>query len=511
MNSSTSSTSSTQELDSPSPLCHEESFHTRTECISSNLQVIPYHKLVDLQFINKGAYGTVYSALHSDWRTRVAVKFFPKERHLVDRERKKILKEAEILHKARFSFILSIMGICNEEDNIGIVTEYMPNGSLNQLLHEDNPSPEIVWPLRFRILYEIALGVNFLHNMTPPLLHHDLKTPNILLDSEFHVKIADFGFSQWRKLSLSVSDQNSTGGTIIYMPPEMYEPNIKNSRESVKHDMYSYSIIMWEVLSRKQPYEDAVSHMQIMYCVANGRRPDTSEESLPSDIPHRDLFVTLMQSGWASDPNERPAFLKCLLELEPVIRRYDDISILEGILQIKKTRNNISCISTPSHPVEENIHPFISVQNTCQVPSQECTTIVSKLSCSPDEKEIIRWKPSSDRKPTDEVPFPNSYTGTLVDPEQESPSTTQMWIQQKRDQIINQMTEACLNQCLDALISNHLILKEEYELIRSKDTRCAKVRELIDTCDFKGEGFARIIVQKLKENKQFGLRPFPEI
>lgn len=50
--------------------------------------------------------------------------------------------------------------------------------------------PDVAWPLRFRILHEIALGVNYLHNMSPPLLHHDLKTQNILLDSEFHVKVS---------------------------------------------------------------------------------------------------------------------------------------------------------------------------------------------------------------------------------------------------------------------------------------------------------------------------------
>lgn len=52
--------------------------------------------------------------------------------------------------------------------------------------------PDILWCLRFRILYEIALGVNYLHNMNPPLLHHDLKTQNILLDDEFHVKVGLF-------------------------------------------------------------------------------------------------------------------------------------------------------------------------------------------------------------------------------------------------------------------------------------------------------------------------------
>lgn len=53
--------------------------------------------------------------------------------------------------------------------------------------------PEVAWPLRFRILHEITLGVNYLHNMNPPLLHHDLKTQNILLDNEFHVKVTTLG------------------------------------------------------------------------------------------------------------------------------------------------------------------------------------------------------------------------------------------------------------------------------------------------------------------------------
>ncbi|XP_069813494.1 receptor-interacting serine/threonine-protein kinase 2 [Dendropsophus ebraccatus] len=516
MNSSSSNASSgsgSRELGSSSPALYpEENLYSRTSCISSNLQDIPYYKLTDLHFINKGAYGTVHRAFHSDWRICVAVKFFPKERHLVQSERTKILKEAEILHKARFSYILPILGICNDEDNIGIVTEYMPGGSLNQLLHEDNPLTTIVWPLRFRMLYEIALGVNFLHNMSPPLLHHDLKTQNILLDSELHVKIADFGLSKWRMLSQSFSDQNPPGGTIIYMPPEMYEPSIKNSRGSVKHDMYSYAIIVWEVLSRKQPYEGATNPMQIMYTVAKGNRPDISVESLPAGIPHRDLFVSMMQSGWAADPNDRPAFLKCILELEPVIKMYDEILMLEGILQIKKTRNNISYSSAHSQPVEENIRPNrIPTESSPPMSSSGFPTDCNRYpisACSPHDTgdEIIKragWNPSSSS---------TQFTGTSIcmHPEQESPSTVLMWVQQKRDRIINQMTDACLNQCLDALISKMIIFKEDYELIKSQCTRSGKVRNLIETCDLKGEMFARIIVQKLKENSQNDLQPFPE-
>ncbi|XP_053323194.1 receptor-interacting serine/threonine-protein kinase 2 isoform X3 [Spea bombifrons] len=483
-NSSCSNYSSSQETET-----------IQTASISSSLQSIPYSKLTNLTFINRGAYGTVNRACHADWRVKVAVKFFPMERHLEARERDKILKEAEILHKARFSYILPILGICNENNYLGIVTEYMTNGSLNQMLHQENPAPEIVWPLRFRILYEIALGVNFLHNMEPSLLHHDLKTQNILLDSEFHVKIADFGLSKWRMFSSShsLSDQSSPRGTIVYMPPEEYEPSIKNRRGSVKHDMYSYAIIMWEVLSRKQPYEGATNPLQVMYSVAQGKRPDLSEESLPFNIPHRDIFVSFMERGWSKEPDERPAFLKCLMELEPVVQNYDEISILEGILQIKKARSNVNSDSGQSQ--KDSYTPEKPPRYT--TPSDE-----SKY----NEPIAPPCTPYYFPGPSDADKIP------ISSPIQESSSSSSLekWIQSKRSEIVDQMTEACLNQCLDSLISKGHLMKEDYEQIRSRDTRCSKVRQLIDTCDKQGEQFARIVVQKLIDNKQNGLQPFPE-
>ena len=65
----------------------------------------------------------------------------------------------------------------------------MAEVSLGLCVVQKESYPHLHWALRLRILYQIALGVNFLHNMTPPLLHHDLKTQNILLDGEFHVKV----------------------------------------------------------------------------------------------------------------------------------------------------------------------------------------------------------------------------------------------------------------------------------------------------------------------------------
>ncbi|XP_054451770.1 receptor-interacting serine/threonine-protein kinase 2 isoform X2 [Pteronotus mesoamericanus] len=487
-----------------------------TEPICSALPAVPSHKLADLRFLSRGASGTVSSARHADWRVQVAVKHLHIHTPLLDSERNDVLREAEILHKARFSYILPILGICNEPEFLGIVTEYMPNGSLNELLHRKTEYPDVAWPLRFRILHEIALGVNYLHNMNPPLLHHDLKTQNILLDDEFHVKIADFGLSKWRMMSLSQSRNSKSapeGGTIIYMPPENYEPGQK-SRASVKHDIYSYAVITWEVLSRKQPFEEVTNPLQIMYSVSQGHRPDTSEESLPFDIPHRALMVSLIESGWAQNPDERPSFLKCLIELEPVLRTFEEISFLEAVMQLKKTKE--SCGSSQLHKSSASPGTSRSLSapqdnDFVSRKTQDFSTLLHlPVNHSWDNMFVAQRASFGDHK-TALCSLAINPLSAKGNSERSQPGVAQQWIQSKREDIVNQMTEACLNQSLDALLSRDLIMKEDYELISTKPTRTAKVRQLLDTTDIQGEEFAKVIVQKLKDNKQMGLQPYPEI
>ncbi|KAI1243493.1 hypothetical protein IHE44_0001119 [Lamprotornis superbus] len=534
----------------------------RAGALSYGLPSIPSSKLSDLRFISRGAYGTVSAARHADWRVPVALKCL--QGPLLDSDRNHLLKEAEILHKARFTYILPILGICNEPEFLGIVTEYMTNGSLNQLLHGKDVYPDIPWCLRFRILYEIALGVNYLHNMNPPLLHHDLKTQNILLDDEFHVKIADFGMSKWRVISMSQSRSESSlpeGGTIIYMPPEDYNPSQK-TRASVKHDIYSYAVIMWEVMSRKQPFEEVINPLQIMYSVSQGQRLDLSEGSLSVDIPHRGLIIRLMESGWAQNPDERPSFLKCIIDLEPVLRTFDEIAVLEAVILLKRSKSlyesqsiyqsgkkanveqislniplnpekptyssSIQCDALPLRSISPDISKFKSIPqynilssdgNSGCLHSLSSQSTDGNLSVTQSAKLLVHPYStvlSSDRSISDASSSASYVLRSSPIPSDFVLETTQQnvahqWIQSKREQIIDQMTEACLNQSLDALLSRFLLMKEDYELISTKPTRTSKVRQLLDTSDSQGEEFARIIVQKLKDNKQLGLQPYPDI
>ncbi|XP_034559581.1 receptor-interacting serine/threonine-protein kinase 2-like isoform X2 [Notolabrus celidotus] len=539
--------------------------------LTSTLPVIPYQKLTDLYYLSRGGFGTVFKAQHSDWRTTVAIKCLKLDAPVGERERNCLLKEAEVLHKARFNYIIQIFGICNEPEFFCIVTEFMSNGSLDLLLHEKDMYPLLAWPLRLRILYEIALGVNFLHNMNPPLLHHDLKTQNILLDGEFHVKIADFGLSKWRQLSVSKgsgSKPTEMGGTVIYMPPEKYEHS-KSRRADVKHDMYSYAIIMWEVLSRQIPFEDVTNPIQIMFSVLRGMRPDTGLDSLPAEIPSRETLISLMTCGWTSNPDERPSFLKCLIELEPMVRRFDEIDFLEAVLEIKKTKlmGRSGCCSAQSECAKRTEEESLNMLKDVHSPWPESSTSGSG-SCSSQDTDIsLPGALTSSNAPPSKEGLPSSFLAHNLEPPeslkdncpvndlngyqsarpmtdlnipikprlpaseyetqlnnltlkpqqqdyspplQHSPPSQGLlaqWISTRREEIVSQMTEACLNQSLDALLSRTLLMQEDYEFVKNQLTRTAKVRQLLDNCH--NEDFCRIVVRKLHDNKQMGLQPYP--
>lgn len=538
----------------------------------STLPVIPYQKLTDLYYLSRGGYGTVFKAQHSDWRTTVAIKCLKLDSPFGERERSSLLKEAEVLHKARFNYIIQIFGVCNEPEFFCVVTEFMSNGSLDLLLHEKEMYPTLPWPLRLRILYEIALGVNYLHNMNPPLLHQDLKTQNILLDGEYHVKIADFGLSKWRHLSvskLSGSKPTEMEGTVIYMPPEKYDPsaNNKSRRADVKHDMYSYAIIMWEVLSRQIPYDEMTNPMQIMFSVLGGTRPDTSMDSLPAHVPNREILVSLITSGWTVNPDERPSFLKCLIELEPMVRSFDDIDFLEAVLEIKKSKRRAECGSASPPPsgskrVDEDMlrdrpSPLMerpgSRSGSCSSTETDISLPRSLIGCNdlpskglpssfimPEQPEPLKSSSINNlnghqspehmnlnipvnngaafsecsTEPDNAILKPDPQKpGYCSPPRQHSPplrGPLEEWIGSRREEIVSQMTDACLHQTLDALISQELIMQEDYELVVNQLTRTAKVRKLLDNCHrHRSEDFCRIVVSKLYLNRQTGLKPYP--
>ncbi|XP_016076448.1 PREDICTED: receptor-interacting serine/threonine-protein kinase 4 [Miniopterus natalensis] len=285
--------------------------------------------------VGSGGFGQVYKVRHVHWKTWLAIKCSP-SLHVDDRERMELLEEAKKMEMAKFRYILPVYGIC--QDPVGLVMEFMETGSLEKLLASE-PLP---WDLRFRIVHETAVGMNFLHCMSPPLLHLDLKPANILLDAHYHVKISDFGLAKCNGLSHS-HDLSMDGlfGTIAYLPPERIRE--KSRLFDTKHDVYSFAIVIWGVLTQKKPFADERNILHIMVKVVKGHRPE-----LPPICRARPRacsnLLRLMQRCWHGNPRERPTFQEITSETEDLCDKPDD--------EVKETTPDLD-VKDPPEPKTE--------------------------------------------------------------------------------------------------------------------------------------------------------------
>nr|XP_013042657.2 ankyrin repeat and protein kinase domain-containing protein 1 [Anser cygnoides] len=264
--------------------------------------------------VASGGFGCVYQVKHRRWRTVYAVKCSPYLLQDSSAERTSVnclMEEATKMEKIKFQHIVTIYGVCNSP--LGIVMEYMARGSLEKIL----PTHKMSWQLKFRVIHEMGLAMNFLHSMTPPLLHLDLKPGNILLDGNMHVKISDFGLSKWMEQSsrMQYIESSALRGTLSYIPPEMFLQNTKPP--GIKYDVYSFGIVIWEVLMQKKPYAGA-NMMAIIVKVAAGKRPclEPTSDDWPGECQQ---MVDLMKRCWDQDPKQRPSFTDIPVETDMLL------------------------------------------------------------------------------------------------------------------------------------------------------------------------------------------------
>lgn len=260
--------------------------------------------------IGQGAFGRVYRA---KWRgTNVAVKaLYTNGLNLTGQEIEDLRAEIATLSALRHPNILLFMGACTEAPHACLVTEYMPRGSLWDLLHapDENTATNPAAKLRplemnyiLRASLDVAKGMAYLHSASPPILHRDLKSPNLLLDDSFGVKISDFGLARVKASTLTMTGGT---GTFQWMAPEV----LANQRYTEKADIYSYGIILWELLTREVPYGEMQQIQVAIAVLTTGLRP-----TIPNDTPAG--LRKLITDCWHADALQRPDFLEIIERLE---------------------------------------------------------------------------------------------------------------------------------------------------------------------------------------------------
>eukprot|EP00727_Mastigamoeba_balamuthi_P002775 m51a1_g12495 putative serine threonine-protein kinase ctr1-like (410) ;mRNA; r:72-1747 len=221
--------------------------------------------------LGQGSYGTVYQA---QWRgTEVAAKVIILGKN-VDVDEEKLLQEVSIMKSLRHPSLLLFMCYVKTYEKLVIVTEFMPHGSLLDLL-SDKAMP-INTSLKLRILNDVAAGMAYLHGSNPPIIHCDLKSPNILLSESMQAKVCDFGLTviaQKHSSSTTQSD-DSVLGSLLWSAPEI----INHGVFSTKSDVYAFGIMLWEMVTRELPYKDMNPVLVSSYVAEKNLRPDVGPE-----------------------------------------------------------------------------------------------------------------------------------------------------------------------------------------------------------------------------------------
>ncbi|KAF8704108.1 hypothetical protein HU200_031596 [Digitaria exilis] len=195
--------------------------------------------------IGKGGHGTVYKGIVKG-NMPVAIK---RCALIDDRQKKEFGQEMLILSQINHKNIVKLVGCCLEVEVPMLVYEFIPNGTLFELIHGKNQALQISFSSLLRIVHEAAEGLNFLHvYASPPIIHGDVKTANILLDENYMAKVSDFGASI---LAPSDKEQYVTmvQGTCGYLDPEY----MQTCQLTEKSDVYSFGIILLEVLTGEEP------------------------------------------------------------------------------------------------------------------------------------------------------------------------------------------------------------------------------------------------------------------
>ncbi|TXG48326.1 hypothetical protein EZV62_027620 [Acer yangbiense] len=274
----------------------------------TTLQIIKNEDLEEFRELGSGTFGTVY---HGKWRgTDVAIKRIKKScftGRSSEQERLTVefWREAEILSKLHHPNVVAFYGVVQDGPGgtLATVTEFMVNGSLRHVLlskdrHLDRRK-------RLIIAMDAAFGMEYLHSKN--IVHFDLKCDNLLVNlkdpSRPICKVGDFGLSKIKRNTLVTG---GVRGTLPWMAPELL--NGSSSKVSEKVDVFSFGIVLWEILTGEEPYANmhygAIIGLCPMY--TGGIVNNTLRPLVP---PHCDAeWRLLMEQCWAPDPVVRPSF-----------------------------------------------------------------------------------------------------------------------------------------------------------------------------------------------------------
>ncbi|KAH7518346.1 hypothetical protein FEM48_Zijuj09G0162000 [Ziziphus jujuba var. spinosa] len=262
--------------------------------------------LKHLKFENKvasGSYGDLYKGTYCS--QEVAIKILKPERIDTDMQRE-FAQEVFIMRKVRHKNVVQFIGACTKPPSLCIVTEFMSGGSVYDYLHKQKGVFKL--PSLLKVAIDVSKGMNYLHQNN--IIHRDLKAANLLMDENDVVKVADFGVARVKAQSGVMTAET---GTYRWMAPEV----IEHKPYDHKADVFSFGVVLWELLTGKLPYEYLTPLQAAVGVVQKGLRPVIPKHTNPK-------LAELLERCWQQDPALRPDFSEIIEILKQLAKEVGD-------------------------------------------------------------------------------------------------------------------------------------------------------------------------------------------
>ncbi|KAL3514960.1 hypothetical protein ACH5RR_021862 [Cinchona calisaya] len=253
--------------------------------------------------IASGSYGDLYKGIYCS--QEVAIKILKAERLNAELQ-KEFAQEVYIMRKVRHKNVVQFIGACTRPPNLCIVTEFMSGGSVYDYLHKQKGAFKL--PSLLRVAIDVSKGMNYLHQNN--IIHRDLKAANLLMDENEVVKVADFGVA---RVKAQTGVMTAETGTYRWMAPEV----IEHKPYDHKADVFSFGIVVWELLTGKLPYEYLTPLQAAIGVVQKGLRPTIPKQTHPK-------LVELLERCWQQDTTLRPDFSEIIEILKQIAKEVGD-------------------------------------------------------------------------------------------------------------------------------------------------------------------------------------------
>lgn len=271
----------------------------------------------------------------------VAIKSIPRQKRI--ELTRSVLMELKKIREALHENIATFAGACIDPPHVAILTEYCPKGSLQDVLRND--SIDLDWMFRYSLINDIVKGMCYLHN-SEISSHGRLRSPNCLIDSHFVLKLSDFGIPSIR-LPESYGNDPREQKKLLWKAPELLRLDICPSEGTQKGDVYSFGIILQEIVLREDPFYPHRGTTSVADILKKVRLKDGP---IFRPIVNKDTCIkglySLMHRCWAEDPDERPNFGQIKAEMRVINRGQNgEVNIMDNLLsRMAQYTNNLEAL-----------------------------------------------------------------------------------------------------------------------------------------------------------------------